>query len=234
MKKAEWAKLDIIHRPSSASALGLVQCFDLLNYGCPVNGFSPKDVTFLKDRLMPTNHWSRILEYPWALVNADLMKPGLTAADVGGGNNPFQMALAFLCKQVVNVDTALDKLELADALPCRRLFPNLTLLNQDVLTVPLKFDRVFCLSVLEHMPDPVAAVKHLKSMLNPGGRMLVTFDVTDSPCPDFPIGFLGAQRILAEFGLEMPSMENAFSHVFQIDEKPRQIWVMMFFVDYDD
>lgn len=37
-----------------------------------------------------------------------------------------------------------------------------------------KYDLVFFLDVLEHLDDPVAALRHASSLLEPGGRILVT------------------------------------------------------------
>ena len=255
MNQAEWAKVSTITEGKDyvphAQAFGLVTAFDIINYACPIIGFhGVKTKTYGLAHEMPTNHWSRCIEYPWALVKAELTHDA-SVIDVGGGNNPFQFALAFLCGKVMNVDTDMEKLTLADRLAVRHLFPNLTLLHQDVLTLPAYgdgidppgeaeptnyqtfagFDRVFCLSVFEHMPDPVRAVKHLYNMVKPGGKLIVSFDVSDSPCKDFPITFIGAQRILAEFGLEMPSMEGALSQAFRIDDKLVHLWVMMMAID---
>ncbi|HVR48004.1 MAG TPA: class I SAM-dependent methyltransferase [Candidatus Binatia bacterium] len=36
------------------------------------------------------------------------------------------------------------------------------------------FDLVLCSEVIEHLDDPVAAIRHLASMLNPGGRLVLT------------------------------------------------------------
>jgi len=36
------------------------------------------------------------------------------------------------------------------------------------------FDLILMLDVLEHLPDPAAALEHARSLLNPNGRMLIT------------------------------------------------------------
>ena len=236
MKLAEWATIDIIRRPTEAVAHGQVTCFDMLNYFCPVFGFTPTETTFSKNRLMPTNHWSRAIEYPWALTNADLHGTE-TCLDVGGGNNPFQFALAFNAKAVWNVDTDEIKLYLAAKLPVMGLFKNIFLAHQDALTLGppqcQPFDRVFCISVLEHMPDPIKALRHLYDVLTaPGGRLIVTFDVCDYPCEDFPIGIEGAEALLKEMGFTMPDPKDAFMHpAIKVEGKYRPLRVMMLYID---
>ncbi len=47
----------------------------------------------------------------------------------------------------------------------------------DITSIPVKegaFDNVLCTEVLEHVPDPVAALKELVRVLKPGGRLIVT------------------------------------------------------------
>ena len=218
----------------AASALGLVNALDILNYSCPIVGFNPTQVTYQRDLLMPTNHWSRAVEYPWCLTRAQLQRHHCSA-DVGGGNNPFQFAVAFCTPegQVHNIDTAEDKLILADQLPVRDLFRNVLLVNQDAMTVFVKFDRIFCISVLEHTPDPIVFVRHLRdNMTKDGGRLLLTFDVCDLPCADFPISMDGAEVILKDMGLAMPDPKDAFMHDgIEVGGIRRPLRVMMVALD---
>jgi SAM-dependent methyltransferase len=47
----------------------------------------------------------------------------------------------------------------------------------DIVAIPApseSFDVVLCTEVLEHLPDPVAAVKELARLLRPGGQLLLT------------------------------------------------------------
>lgn len=48
--------------------------------------------------------------------------------------------------------------------------------NCDILEIPsaTKFDVVLCTEVLEHVPNPVATIRHLASLLKPGGFMIIT------------------------------------------------------------
>jgi len=50
-------------------------------------------------------------------------------------------------------------------------------LHGDIDAIPVEeasFDVVLCLQVLEHVPDPAAAVRELHRVVRPGGRVLLT------------------------------------------------------------
>lgn len=50
-------------------------------------------------------------------------------------------------------------------------------LHGSIETIPVEdgsFDVVLCLQVLEHVPDPAAAVRELRRAVRPGGRVLLT------------------------------------------------------------
>lgn len=46
----------------------------------------------------------------------------------------------------------------------------------DILEIPLEktFDVVICTEVLEHVPDPVASLKHISKLVSKGGYLLIT------------------------------------------------------------
>jgi SAM-dependent methyltransferase len=55
-----------------------------------------------------------------------------------------------------------------------RQLPNVEFRVADLFTMPAEtFDHVFVCFVLEHLPDPVAALRRLKTMLRPGGSVTV-------------------------------------------------------------
>jgi len=54
--------------------------------------------------------------------------------------------------------------------------PNLRLFQADIFNLPLKneaFDKVLCLGVLQHTPDPEEAFHCLRKCLRPGGKIVV-------------------------------------------------------------
>ncbi|BCB96293.1 hypothetical protein JZK55_12150 [Dissulfurispira thermophila] len=55
-------------------------------------------------------------------------------------------------------------------------FPNLNLFQADIYNIPLKkysFDKVVCLGVLQHTPDPEKAFKSLAQYVSPGGELVI-------------------------------------------------------------
>jgi trans-aconitate methyltransferase len=69
-----------------------------------------------------------------------------------------------------SIDVSSESIAAARA---RRL-PNVEFRVADLFTMPVEtFDHVFVCFVLEHLPEPVAALRRLKSMLRPGGTITV-------------------------------------------------------------
>ncbi|HMO67111.1 MAG TPA: class I SAM-dependent methyltransferase [Novosphingobium sp.] len=53
------------------------------------------------------------------------------------------------------------------------------------------FDTILCLDVLEHLPDPWAAVARLEAMLAPGGTLIVSLPNVRHYTVSFPLLFAG-------------------------------------------
>ena len=136
--------------------------------------------------LHPGKRW----EYPWALEQAAL-RAGERVLDVGCGRSIFPLYLAAAGMRV----TALD-LEVDDALS-RPLGLSVDWVPGDMTALPLPgaaFDAVFCISVIEHLPDAQAprAMAELHRVLRPGGRLLLTTDLYDDASAE--IWYEGADR----------------------------------------
>jgi len=55
-------------------------------------------------------------------------------------------------------------------------YPNLNIFQGDIYNIPLKeasFDKVLCLGVLQHTPDPENAFKSLVKYIHPGGEIVI-------------------------------------------------------------
>jgi SAM-dependent methyltransferase len=86
---------------------------------------------------------------------------GLRVLDVGCGDRPYESLLAGAA-EIVGFDVPgnahADLHGSIDALPVE----------------DASFDVVLCLQVLEHVPDPAAAVRELRRVVRPGGRVLLS------------------------------------------------------------
>lgn len=141
---------------------------------------------------------TRVFEYPWAYFTAR-PESGMRVLDVGGGLAGFQFVLDMEGCQVTNADPlALDDdnqwtSEATAYLSLLMTEANHELINstfgtkvklvtkklQDCDFADSSFDRIFCLSVLEHLHPTEArtVAEHMARVLAPGGMLLLTVDL---------------------------------------------------------
>lgn len=128
-----------------------------------------------------TRHWSRKFEWPWVIQRADL-KIRDVILEAGGGDTELQFYLAQRSAHVINFDHDQAPLDSSE-LQARRLgLPNLLCRRGDLASIYYPdnhFDKVFCVSVVEHIPEAEKAVDELWRVLKPGGRLLLTVDVIE-------------------------------------------------------
>lgn len=136
---------------------------------------------------IPPEWWSRVYEYPWAMSYAGR---NMTVADMGCGYEPRPLkdALAKICRKVYAVD-AHDML-LYQPRPDNMEFV-IADFTRPVAAIPDEsLDRVFCISVLEHLGAGIpAALAEFYRCLRRGGLCVLTCDVQydDSlPCDISP------------------------------------------------
>jgi len=135
---------------------------------------------------------TRIFEYPWSFF-ATKPGPGCRVLDVGGCVSGLQFVLALEGCQVVNVDPFEDgsegwPLEYYSATPelhdrLNKVFGTdvelVTKRLQDASLAEGSFDRVVCISVLEHLAhvDGQDLVEYAGRLLAPGGLFVATIDL---------------------------------------------------------
>ncbi len=191
--------------------------------------------------------FTRIYEYPWAFHIAEL-QPGMRVMDVGGWLSGFQIALADAGCQVTNVDpsdpqdtrwtTSHRENEVQTAREQHSRFISLfgaevTLVEKTLQEAELEagtFDRIFALSVLEHVSQQEAGsmVEAMARLLVPGGRAVLSVDLFFDLPPFGPFERnhwgtnLDVCQLVKESGLEMVYGDPAELHGFG-EFDPKQI-----------
>jgi SAM-dependent methyltransferase len=139
------------------------------------------------------NSDTRVYEYPWAFSTAK-PEPGMRVLDIGGGVSGLQYVLAKTGCEVTNFDPS-ARPDYETSIDANfRMNPELhaslnTIFSTSVRLVaekiqdadlePGSLDRVFCLSVLEHV-DPHEAqlmIDGIARLLRPGALALLTVDL---------------------------------------------------------
>ncbi len=128
----------------------------------------------------PLHNWSRVWEYPYVLHRLQKLGAGrLRIADVGSGVTFFPFLVAEAGHEVVCVDIDpvgakdIPRAAAALALP-------VTFRATDGRTLPFgdaELDAVYCLSVLEHIPEWERTVDEMARVLKPNGALILTIDI---------------------------------------------------------
>ncbi len=96
--------------------------------------------------------------------------------DVGCGPGSITLDLATRVARVEGIDAAEEAIEAAERSRRRRRVTNAGFRVADVYRMPFddgSFDVVFAHQVLQHLPDPVAALAEMRRVLRPGGLVAV-------------------------------------------------------------
>ena len=175
-------------------------------------------------------HWSRVFEYPWILANGNF-RLGQVVLDAAGGEAVLQYHLAKHGLLVVNVDLKPPKSNDKNIITVKGNVGNLNFADG-------AFERVVCASALEHMEDPVKAVKELWRVLAPGGRLLVTMDIAEYERRNHSVDSEVAQEIVGMFGLKIPKepkdiLTRYFPEIKPKRGEPKEVLlkVLCWFVD---
>lgn len=108
---------------------------------------------------------------------------GKTILDAGCGTGELAGIIARRgAQKVIGVDYSKDAIGVAKA---NWKNPNLEFLQKDINDIKEKFDVVVSLGTLEHLDEPLSALKKLKSLLKPNGSLIIT-------CPNWtnPRGYI--------------------------------------------
>lgn len=112
----------------------------------------------------------------WLRSRLASIPPGSKLLDAGAGqlrNKPFCAHLDYLAHDFGQYEGKGD----GAGLQTGQWDTSLIDIVSDITTIPMpngSFDVVLCTEVLEHVPDPLAALRELARLLKPGGRMILT------------------------------------------------------------
>ncbi|WP_336762811.1 class I SAM-dependent methyltransferase [Paenibacillus sp. USHLN196] len=175
--------------------------------------------------------WSRPYEYEWAQRFA---RPDDVVLDAACGiSHPFKFWLAEHCREVhacdwderilseeaIRLDIAADFGEQAAQILPESALVRLHRAQANLAQLPYesgKFDRVFCISVLEHLDTGtmLRAFREFARVLKPNGQLIATFDVPEMR-PDL------LETIMAVTGLTIEDKLN-------VEEPDDAIWSDMY------
>jgi SAM-dependent methyltransferase len=133
---------------------------------------TPEFVELLKKIKNPGSGRPKTWAYPWCLLNADLKKDMLVL-DFGCGS--YSNFTYFLSEVTQSITIGLDMAGVRKGTEKVRFVQN----SVDKIEFPADFfDRVFSVSVLEHVPVPMRdrVLSEIFRVLRPGGRAVLTID----------------------------------------------------------
>ena len=168
-----------------------------------------------------TNSETRAFEYPWC-YHAARLAPAMRAVELGAGASGFQFLLAREGLDVTAVDPLIEPpggehwtFTEQDFDRVNRAFGGRVRFHrkflQDVALPADSIDRVFCVSVIEHIPDAPAMelVREIRRILKPGGMLVSTIDLfldcapfTSKPSNDWGSN-IDVRRLVESSGLRM-------------------------------
>jgi SAM-dependent methyltransferase len=142
----------------------------------------------------------------WVAAEARKISPGSKILDVGAGAGPYRELFAHCEYQAQDFGREPGTIGHYTALDY----------ESDILSIPApdgEFDVILCTEVLEHVPEPMAAIREMARLLRKDGRLLVTAPL-GSLLHQEPYHFYGGftpswyKRFLPEAGFEIDSLER--------------------------
>jgi 2-polyprenyl-6-hydroxyphenyl methylase/3-demethylubiquinone-9 3-methyltransferase len=141
-------------------------------------------------------HQINPLRLDW--IDAQAPLAGRQVLDVGCGGGILAESMAARGAQVLGIDLASKPLKVAQlhALEVGQAAVQYREVAVEALAaeVPANFDRVTCMEMLEHVPDPASVVRACATLVKPGGR--VFFSTLNRNPKSFLFAIVGAEHVL--------------------------------------
>lgn len=124
--------------------------------------------------------WPKRYEYPWAINALDLNKNDLVL-EVGCGLSSLKYVVAKKCSRIVAID--IDENVIREAEEQRRFLElqNVVIQHADASDMQARgFNKIVCLSMLNTLPSMeklIHTILNLTTMLEPGGRLVLSYQV---------------------------------------------------------
>lgn len=190
-----------------------------------------------------TAWWSRPHEYAWA---AQFAGPDLVVLDAACGiSHPFKWLLGQTCKETWACDgdwriSSLDHIlaniyedlgsEAHEIVLAKKSWENVNLVFASICKLPEfmpKFDRIFCISTLEHLcdKDRADALSEFSKALAPGGLIILTVDYPEVT-PRSLLAAAAAARLVSAGPVELAlpptgALHNPSWHIYRCVLKHR-------------
>ncbi len=140
----------------------------------------------------------------WVEEKAATLKPNSTVLDVGAGTCPYKKSFSH-CQYTTHDFKAYTGEKLGGTTEYGGID-----IESDIVSIPVpdnSFDAILCTEVLEHVPEPIAALREMARILKPGGRIFITAPL-GSGLHQLPFHYYGGytpgwyEKFFAEFGLD--------------------------------
>lgn len=167
-------------------------------------------------------HWSRQVEWPWAILESD---PQLhhSCLDVGGGWGVFKYALANRVRSVENIEPSAEFIAKAQSsIDVINTKKNIHQYLGTIECTPYhrdSFDRIYCISVLEHIKyNRLQCIREMQRLLKPDGVLMLSMDVVINDGQiskgDMYVGWDEAYEILNELRITGLKPHDVYSMAY--------------------